>query len=1023
MTWMYRPRDNAPRKRALGVVAAVALLAAVSSIAAPLAAQSITVSAGSAPSAVVLPGGKITVPVVVDLTNAGSENIASLSGSIGWGASQLTLDSLRTVPGLGWSFSASLSSGLATFTTSNATALASSSSLMNAYFTAGATSGGTRVTVAPTAAARATAESILQLLRPRGLDVCVALSGRWGDVNSDDVVNIIDAQQIARASVGLSVANANALSYRGDVTADGSVNIIDAQQVARFSVALGAAARVNTDAFTAPTVASASITPSGAQTITAGGTLQLAVTPRNAASADLTGCASFTWTSSNPGIATVNADGFVATVAVGTTTITATSITNPAVSASVALTVAAAVPTVHLTVAQSGRTARQYIAQVSGASISGFLGFSLTGTAMTGGTMDLVLPSAGSYTVRVVAIDAGTTTNSLFLAGGQFTISVPAGIVNRSLTLTPATFTMTTLRPSAAIGAPIPVAWKIADPSGALDARNGDLYCGGVQWTTGTLTQEFDGESTDACDNLTNPTTGTLAYTTSLASQPAPGFVRLTVRGVQDVRAGASDVVVYWISPSVTRGESPLTVTIAPIASVAVTPSAQNVPIGGTQQMTATARDTANAVVSGWPVTWSSSIPAVATVSAAGLVTGIANGSTTITATANGISGSTTVTVSGGIVVGSIAVSLGSNSLTGNNTTTATAEVKNPGGTVIGAAVTWSSSSPNVARVAADGTVQALGSGTSTITATIGEVSNSATLTVGTTAQAFNIEIRPLTTLPTAVATAFATASTRWSQIIRGDLPNVPVNNLNLSNCVPTLPNNLTETIDDLIIYVSVATIDGTGGTLGNGGPCVVRNGSGHAYIGRITLDQADVANMESNGTLNPVVLHEVGHVLGIGTNWENLLLNPAPSTPDPAGDPTFDGVNAKWVFQKMGTGYEGAVVPVENCCGSGTRNAHWRESVLKRELMTGFTTGSGGLNPLSPLTAASLIDIGYVVDVSQSDGVPYFEPLPGAPLPVRIEMKELPWPAPMVTDLNGRAIGGQPAHAVRAAPKTPVRQ
>jgi hypothetical protein len=65
-----------------------------------------------------------------------------------------------------------------------------------------------------------------------------------------------------------------------------------------------------------------------------GGKVQLAVTPRDAANADLTGCATVAWSSSNAAAATVNADGLVVGLASGTTTITATSSTNPAVTTS-----------------------------------------------------------------------------------------------------------------------------------------------------------------------------------------------------------------------------------------------------------------------------------------------------------------------------------------------------------------------------------------------------------------------------------------------------------------------------------------------------------------------------------------------------------------------------------------------------------------------------------------------------------------------------------------------------------------
>lgn len=74
----------------------------------------------------------------------------------------------------------------------------------------------------------------------------------WGDVNEDGVVNILDARQILRYSVGLPVVNLTAVIALGDVTADGVVDIMDAQQIARYSVGLRAPARVNTRSSAAP---------------------------------------------------------------------------------------------------------------------------------------------------------------------------------------------------------------------------------------------------------------------------------------------------------------------------------------------------------------------------------------------------------------------------------------------------------------------------------------------------------------------------------------------------------------------------------------------------------------------------------------------------------------------------------------------------------------------------------------------------------------------------------------------------
>jgi hypothetical protein len=181
----------------------------------------------------------------------------------------------------------------------------------------------------------------------------------------------------------------------------------------------------------------------------------------------------------------------------------------------------------------------------------------------------------------------------------------------------------------------------------------------------------------------------------------------------------------------------------------------------------------------------------------------------------------------------------------------------------------------------------------------------------------------------------------------------------------------LTEVVDDVVIYSHVLSIDGPGGILASAGPCVLREAAGQTVVGAMTFDADDIASLEADGTLTAVILHEMGHVLGIGTNWGPLLQNPAPSPG--VGDPVFAGAGAQWAFSNLGTSYGGAIVPVENCCGVGIRNVHWRESVLLRELMTGFISLGGAPNPLSPLTAASLMDLGYVVDVNQADFPPFF--------------------------------------------------
>lgn len=84
----------------------------------------------------------------------------------------------------------------------------------------------------------------------------------------------------------------------------------------------------------------------------------------------------------------------------------------------------------------------------------------------------------------------------------------------------------------------------------------------------------------------------------------------------------------------------------AVVASVTVAPATATILVSGNTTLVATARDAASAPIAGTTFTWASANPAVATVTSAGVVTGVAVGSTTITATApNGVFGTASVTV------------------------------------------------------------------------------------------------------------------------------------------------------------------------------------------------------------------------------------------------------------------------------------------------------------------------------------------------------------------------------------------
>lgn len=70
----------------------------------------------------------------------------------------------------------------------------------------------------------------------------------------------------------------------------------------------------------------------------------------------------------------------------------------------------------------------------------------------------------------------------------------------------------------------------------------------------------------------------------------------------------------------------------------------------------------------------------------------------------------------------------------------------------------------------------------------------------------------------------------------------------------------------ELFITSTLQTIDGVEGTLGFAGPSGIYNSCmGISYSGDMTFDIDDISVMESQGIFEGVILHEMGHVLGVG--------------------------------------------------------------------------------------------------------------------------------------------------------------
>jgi hypothetical protein len=284
------------------------------------------------------------------------------------------------------------------------------------------------------------------------------------------------------------------------------------------------------------------------------------------------------------------------------------------------------------------------------------------------------------------------------------------------------------------------------------------------------------------------------------------------------------------------------------------------------------------------------------------------------------------------------------------------------GGTLIGS---------QTASTGEDGTVTAprwkLGKSNvpQTLRAALGIIFGDASAKIATQ---YNIEVRffgdPISADNRAL---FENAAARLEAIITGDVVDARAENADLNSfCNTTGLPTLNETIDDIIIFAAITTIDGPSNTLAQASPCVGRPTSAGTMVaaGLMKFDAADFPSLSAGGNIQEVITHEMLHVLGSGTIWttdRNLLQGQG------SADPRFRGAQARQACQAMGAVVTCASsVPLENTGGSGTRDFHWRESVFGTELMTGFL--NSGTNPLSPMTVASMADLGFVVNSAAAD-------------------------------------------------------
>jgi uncharacterized protein YjdB len=337
-----------------------------------------------------------------------------------------------------------------------------------------------------------------------------------------------------------------------------------------------------------------------------------------------------------------------------------------------------------------------------------------------------------------------------------------------------------------------------------------------------------------------NPSSGTLQITTTASASYLSGVIPTgtvsyyegtTFLGSASLAAGAASINVnalttgvHTITPFysgdlnfVSHFGTPIlevVTTSAPtLVSIAVTPANPSVAKGTTQQFAATGTYSDNSTqnLTGG-VTWSSATTTVATISTAGLASGVGTGTSTIKATLGTIFGSTLLSVTAPTLV-SIAVTPASPSIIKGSTQqfAATGTYSDNSTQDLTSSVTWSSGTTTVATISAAGLASGAGVGTSAIKATSGTVFGSTVLTV-TAPSLQSITVSPATASVAKGATQQFTATGHFSD---------------------TSTQNLTATVTWSSSSTTIATVSNSSGTQGlatgvaAGGPITITAAQG----------------------------------------------------------------------------------------------------------------------------------------------------------------------------------------------------
>jgi uncharacterized protein YjdB len=604
---------------------------------------------------------------------------------------------------------------------------------------------------------------------PKGRTVQLTATGTFTDQSTQDLTDMVT----------WSSAN-DAIAA---VDADGLVTGVAAGSAA-VTATLGAVSGSTTVNVSPATLVSLAVTPVN-PTVARGRVQQFIATGTYTDSSTQNLTTAVTWTSSNQVIASISnvagSNGQATALDPGSTVITATM---GAFSDSTLLTVTpAVVATIEVTPASpsiaDGRTQQ----------------FTATGIYTDATTADLtgaVAWSSSNDTLATISNAAGSRGLATAAAPGTVTITAAQGLVSGTATLTITdaelvSIAVTPVNPSLAAG----LSRQFTAIGTFSDASTQDL--------TGTVTWS---STVPAAAQISNAA-GSRGLATALAV------------GSTQIRA----------TSGATSGATTLTVTAAELVSIGVTPAAPSVAKGRSQQFTAigTFTDASTLDLTG-TATWSSTVPAVATVSNAagsrGLASTLTTGQTGVVATSGAISGSAQLTVTDA-VLDSIAIDPAAPSLSAGRDLqlTATGTFSDQTTQDLTETVTWASADVDIATVSnaagTRGLAHGVAAGTVQLSATSGVVVGTVSLEV-TNAVLESIEVTPTDPSVAAGRTAQLTATGLFSDGSNQDLTaqvtwsSSDDTTASVSNDPASIGLASTFVVGQVTITATLAGIDGT---------------------------------------------------------------------------------------------------------------------------------------------------------------------------------------------------------------------